>query len=77
MVSDMTFRLHDKAVIQKETNGFEIYDTLFLGSDVRNVNIVGGTYRGDRDTHDYSGKGAYTEGTHEWRTGISIAGAED
>lgn len=77
MVSDMTFRLHDDAVIQKETNGFEIYDALFLGGNVRNVSIVGGTYRGDRDSHDYSGKGDFTGGTHEWGTGISTAGAEN
>lgn len=77
MVSNMTFSLDEKATIQKETNGWEIYNTLFLGETVRNVTITGGTYTGDRYTHDYSGKYAPTSGgTHEWGSGIEIKGAE-
>lgn len=70
MVSDMTFWLDDKAVIQKETNGFEGYSTLQVGVGVQNVHIVGGTYRGDRETHDYS-----SGGTHEGGYGIVTKGA--
>ncbi|MBS4179134.1 right-handed parallel beta-helix repeat-containing protein [Lederbergia citrea] len=77
MVSNMTFLLDDKAVIQKETNGYEIYSTLFLDSEVENVTIKGGTLRGDRDTHDYSQQGEATEGTHEWGNGIDTAGAKN
>lgn len=54
MVSDMTFWLDEKAIIQKETNGFADYSTLLVGVGVKNVTIKGGTYRGDRDTHNYS-----------------------
>ncbi|MEH7386541.1 right-handed parallel beta-helix repeat-containing protein [Bacillus sp. JJ1521] len=77
MVSNMTFILDGNAVIQKETNGFEIYSTLFLDSEVDNVTIKGGTIRGDRETHDYSQKGEYTEGTHEWGNGINTKGASN
>ena len=77
LVSNMTFLLDDKAVIQKETNGFEIYSTLYLGPDIKNVTIKGGTLRGDRDTHDYTQKGEATDGTHEWGNGITTAGPSD
>ncbi|MEC0228024.1 right-handed parallel beta-helix repeat-containing protein [Paenibacillus alba] len=70
MVSDMKFWLDEKAVIQKEQNGFQGYTTLLVGVGVKNVTIAGGTYRGDRDTHDYS-KG----GTHEGGYGIATKGA--
>ncbi|NOU65186.1 hypothetical protein GC096_14195 [Paenibacillus sp. LMG 31461] len=70
MVSDMTFWLDDKAIIQKETNGYEGYSTLFIGVGVQNVQIIGGTYRGDRETHDYS-----SGGTHESGYGILAKGA--
>lgn len=80
MVSNMTFYLDDEAVIQKETNGFEIYSTIFLDSDVENVTIKGGTLRGDRETHDFSHQGDEskgTAGTHEWGNGIDTAGAQN
>ncbi|MDQ0975384.1 hypothetical protein QFZ31_005262 [Neobacillus niacini] len=77
LVSDMTFFLSDKAVLKKETNEFEIYSVLYLGTDVKNVTVKGGTYIGERDTHDYSKKGSETGGTHEWGTGIEIVGAEN
>lgn len=70
MVPDMTFELDDKAVIQKETNGFTGYQTLHVGYGANNVTIKGGTYKGDKDTHDYSAKG-----THEGGYGILIEGA--
>ncbi|WNR43797.1 right-handed parallel beta-helix repeat-containing protein [Paenibacillus roseipurpureus] len=72
MVSDMTFELDDQAVIQKETNGFQDYSTLHLGVGVKNAVIKGGTYRGDRDTHDYS-----SGGTHESGYGVLFQGAID
>jgi hypothetical protein len=77
MVSNMTFQLDEKAVIQKESNGFEIYSTLFLDSEVKNVTIKGGTLRGDKETHDFSRKGEYTDGTHEWGNGINTTGASN
>jgi len=77
LVSNMTFLLDDKAIIQKETNGFEIYSTLYLDSEVENVIIKGGTLRGDRETHDFSQKGEHTGGTHEWGNGIDTKGARN
>jgi hypothetical protein len=70
MVSDMTFLLDDRAVIQKESNNFQDYSTLLVSVGVKNVIIRGGTYRGDRDTHDYS-----SGGTHESGYGILFQGA--
>ncbi|CAH1207725.1 hypothetical protein PAECIP111891_03082 [Paenibacillus allorhizoplanae] len=70
MVSDMTFMLDPNAVIQKETNSFQDYSTLLVGVGVKNVIITGGTYRGDRDTHDYS-----SGGTHESGYGVLFQGA--
>jgi hypothetical protein len=77
LVSNMTFLIDDEAIIQKETNGLEIYSTLYLDYDVENVMIKGGTLRGDNETHDYSKKGEYTGGTHEWGNGITTAGARN
>ena len=77
MVSDMDLLLSDNTILQKETNEFEIYSVLYLGKDVKNVTIQGGTLRGDRDTHDYSKKGEHTAGTHEWGYGIELAGVEN
>ena len=78
MVSDMTFLLDEEAILEKETNGREGYEILYLGPDVKNVTLKGGTYKGDKDTHDYTGKDfPYTAGTHEWGIGIMSAGAKD
>ncbi|WP_160726045.1 right-handed parallel beta-helix repeat-containing protein [Bacillus sp. USDA818B3_A] len=77
LVSNMTFLLDKKAIIQKEKNGFEIYSTLYLDSNAKNIKITGGTLRGDREAHDYSQKGRDTDGTHEWGNGITIAGASN
>lgn len=70
MVSDMTFWLDNKAVIQKESNSFAAYSTLYIGIGVKNASIKGGTYRGDRDTHDYS-----SGSTHENGVGILTKGS--
>lgn len=76
MVSNMTFLLDDLAVIQKETNGFESYRTLYVGYGVNQATIKGGTYQGDRETHNYSKKdNASSAGTHEFGSGISVEGA--
>jgi len=72
MVSDITFLLDEKATIQKETNNLEGYFTLYVGAGVENVTIKGGTYKGDRTTHDYS-NGA----THEGGEGIITAGGRN
>ncbi|MED1201809.1 right-handed parallel beta-helix repeat-containing protein [Heyndrickxia acidicola] len=77
MVSNMTLLLSDKTVLQKETNGFEIYSVIYLGPDVTNAVIKGGTLRGDRDTHDYSQKGPGLDGTHEWGDGIFTEGPQN
>lgn len=70
MVSHMRFELDDAAILQKEANGHEQYELLFIGVGVTDVTIQGGTYRGDREEHVYGG-----EGTHEFGYGISILGA--
>ncbi|MEK3885912.1 right-handed parallel beta-helix repeat-containing protein [Bacillus sp. FSL K6-3431] len=77
MVSDMDLHLNEKTILQKEANEFEIYSVLYIGPDVENVTIKGGTFLGDRDHHDYSKKGPDTGGTHEWGNGIEIVGAEN
>ncbi|WP_197479996.1 right-handed parallel beta-helix repeat-containing protein [Paenibacillus swuensis] len=69
MVSNITFWLNDRAVIQKETNGLSRYETLYVDRMVRNVTLRGGTYKGDRYTHDYS-----SGGTHENGYGILVEG---
>src|SRR5262249_39672459 len=61
-----------KAVIQKETNGYTGYDTFHLGIDASNSIIRGGTFMGDRLTHDFS-----SGGTHESGHGITVAGAKN
>lgn len=53
MVSDMTLLLDDKAVIEKEPNSFKSYSLLFVGPGVKNVTLQGGTYDGDKESHDY------------------------
>jgi hypothetical protein len=78
MVSNMTFLLEDGAILQKETNGKEHYDLLYIASDVQNVNLRGGIYRGDKDTHDYSQRdNPYSVGTHESGCGIRLEGAKN
>ncbi|HHW37931.1 MAG TPA: right-handed parallel beta-helix repeat-containing protein [Bacillales bacterium] len=77
MVSDMDLLLSDKTILRKESNEFEMYSVLYLGVEVKNVTIKGGTVQGDRDTHDYSKKGAHTAGTHEWGYGIELVGVKN
>ncbi|MCU6709614.1 right-handed parallel beta-helix repeat-containing protein [Paenibacillus sp. J5C_2022] len=76
MVSDIVFQLPDDAVLLKETNGKENYEIMVVGFGVSNVTIRGGVYRGDKDTHDYSGKDhPHSAGTHEGGHGIALRGA--
>ncbi|MFC0560078.1 right-handed parallel beta-helix repeat-containing protein [Halalkalibacter alkalisediminis] len=76
MVSNMTFKLDDETVLQKETNGYERYELLYIGPGIENVTLIGGIYMGDRDTHDYSGKdNEHSAGTHESGCGILAEGA--
>ncbi|MCU7667545.1 stalk domain-containing protein [Bacillus thuringiensis] len=78
LVPNITFSLDEQAIIEKETNGKEIYNTVCLGDGVDNVTLKGGQYKGDKDTHDYSQKeNANTSGKHEVGTGISILGAKN
>ncbi|KAA8997570.1 hypothetical protein F4V43_17570 [Paenibacillus spiritus] len=75
MVGNMLFDLPDDVTLQKETNGVERYDLMYIGYGANNVTLRGGTYMGDRLTHDYSGRDPYSPGTHEGGYGIFIEGA--
>ncbi|NOV00209.1 right-handed parallel beta-helix repeat-containing protein [Paenibacillus planticolens] len=76
MVSNMTFLLDDLSIIQKETNSYENYRTLYVGYGVNNATIKGGTYQGDKETHNYSSRdNADSAGTHEFGSGISSEGS--
>ncbi len=78
MVSDMTFELPEDAVLQKETNGKERYELMYIGYGVNNVTLKGGTYKGDRNSHDYTKKdNRHTAGTHESGFGILTEGASN
>ncbi|AKG33392.1 right-handed parallel beta-helix repeat-containing protein [Paenibacillus durus] len=78
MVSDMTFIMPDDAVLQKEANGKERYETMFLGYGVNNVTLQGGTYSGDKQQHDFSKKdNPHSAGTHENGYGILVEGASN
>ena len=78
MLSDMTFSMSNNTILQKETNGYEEYSVLHVGTGVENVVIQGGTLIGDREHHNYSGKsGDWSSGTHEWGHGINIVGGEN
>lgn len=76
MVSDLIFWMEEGAVLQKEPNGSEGYELLYIGPGIKNVTIKGGTYKGDKDTHDYSkSDNENTPGTHEAGYGILAEGA--
>lgn len=77
MVSNMTLSLDEETTLREETNGYEIYSLIYVGPTTENITITGGNLEGDRDTHDYSQKGPYTGGTHEWGYGINIAGGRN
>lgn len=72
MVSNLTFELENNAVIRKEKNGFKEYYLLYIGRDIENVTIKGGSYVGDKTEHDFS-----SGGTHEFGYGINITGANN
>ncbi|WP_138752266.1 right-handed parallel beta-helix repeat-containing protein [Paenibacillus sinopodophylli] len=76
MVSNMVFELPMDAVLKKETNAKENYTLMYVGYGIHNVTLKGGTYIGDKETHDYSKKEhSYTPGTHEGGYGIFTQGA--
>lgn len=78
MVSDMTLELDEDAVIKKEANGFENYEVLYIGPDIQNVTLKGGTYKGERESHDYTGRdNEYSSGTHEFGMGILAIGTNN
>lgn len=78
MVSNMVFELSKDAVLQKETNDKERYDLLYVGKGIEHVTLMGGTYSGDKATHDYSKKDhKYSWGTHEGGHGILLEAASD
>lgn len=72
MVSNITFELEKDAVLQKESNNLSGYTLLHIGPGVHNVSLKGGTYKGDKDLHDYS-----SGGSHEGGYGIITAGADN
>lgn len=76
MVGNMLLDLSNDVVFQKETNGKESYQLLYIGPHANNVVIRGGIFIGERETHDYSKKDHdYSAGTHEAGHGITIEGA--
>ncbi|WP_025699864.1 fibronectin type III domain-containing protein, partial [Paenibacillus forsythiae] len=75
MVGNMLFDLPMDAILQKETNGKERYDVMYVGYGANNVTLRGGTYLGDKLTHDYSQREPHNSGTHEGGYGIFIEGA--
>ncbi|BFH17572.1 right-handed parallel beta-helix repeat-containing protein [Paenibacillus melissococcoides] len=77
MVSNMTFQLTPDVILQKEPNDKERYDLMYIGYGVHDVTLIGGTYQGDKDMHDYSKKDhPDSKGTHEGGYGILLEGAE-
>ncbi|RDI45724.1 right-handed parallel beta-helix repeat-containing protein [Falsibacillus pallidus] len=78
MVSDITFELDANTVLEKESNDKEGYELLYIGPGINNVKLQGGTYRGDRLTHDYTKRDTpYSSGTHESGYGILSQGAQN
>ncbi|WP_410513543.1 right-handed parallel beta-helix repeat-containing protein [Paenibacillus sp. BR2-3] len=78
MVSDMLLELPSDTILQKERNGKERYELMYLGYGIKNVTLRGGTYMGDRENHDYSKKDSpYSAGTHESGYGIILEGASN
>ncbi|WP_419872319.1 right-handed parallel beta-helix repeat-containing protein [Candidatus Pristimantibacillus sp. PTI5] len=78
MVSSMVFDLPMDAVLQKETNDKESYHLMYLGYGIHDVTLKGGTYMGDKETHNYSKKDhKYSAGTHEGGYGIISQGAKN
>ena len=68
--------LDDEATFRKEPNGFEAYQLLYIGPDVRRAVVRGGTFQGDRERHDYTAKDhPNSAGTHESGNGIVLEGA--
>ncbi|WP_404406011.1 right-handed parallel beta-helix repeat-containing protein [Jeotgalibacillus malaysiensis] len=76
MVGNMKLSLDKDVVLEKETNQWEAYSLLHVGS-VENVIIEGGQFVGDRETHDYSVPGKGLSGTHEWGNGINLSGSKN
>ncbi|WP_379137797.1 right-handed parallel beta-helix repeat-containing protein [Paenibacillus sp. sgz500958] len=77
MVPNITLDLSTDVIFQKETNGYEFYSLLLLDYGDDNVTIKGGTFVGDRLTHDYSKKVAPYSGTHELGYGILSKGVKN
>ena len=72
MVSNMTFLLDDQAVIQKESNDLIGYTTLNIGTGVHDVTLKGGTYLGEKDTHDYKNGAVLWEPNHAYKKGDKV-----
>lgn len=72
LISNMKIVLDEETILRKEENMFQGYSIFYLGGSIDNVEIIGGTLIGDRETHDYS-----IDGTHEWGHAILIKGASN
>jgi len=78
MVPNMTLDLTMDVVFQKETNDKEKYQIMALNYGDDNVTIKGGTFIGDKLTHDYSKKSSSSSaGTHEFGYGIIAEGVKN
>ncbi|MDQ0194124.1 S-layer homology domain-containing protein [Paenibacillus wynnii] len=78
MVPNMLFDLPKEVILQKETNDKESYQIVALDYGDDNVTLRGGTYIGDRLTHDYSKKDHVgSAGTHEFGYGIIARGVKN
>jgi LysM repeat protein len=67
MPSDMTLLSDANTVYQKETNQYTGYKLFLIPMWSQNVTIKGGTFMGDKDTHNYY------DGAVKWQAGTSYA----
>ncbi len=56
------------ATLQIEPNGNPKYAVMLIVNGAENFRITNGTFKGDRDAHDYTTQ----KGTHEWGVGIKF-----
>ncbi|MEE5181022.1 right-handed parallel beta-helix repeat-containing protein [Bacillus subtilis] len=68
--------IHPEAVFKVKPNSSWGYSCFYIGKEVKNITITGGTIIGDRYEHDYSVQVKNRE-SHEWGYGIHVRGAQD
>lgn len=74
--SNSIIMIHPEAVFKVKPNSSWGYACFYIGKEVENLVIYGGTIIGDRDEHDYSVQVKNRE-SHEWGYGIHVRGAKD